>query len=286
MAPLRAALSARYPQLNLPAPCLRPPDILAEDPKEDGIKKTRQNSPRGWKAERDVSSPLGTNSADGIFALRWDFNLWLIPTKSFHVPTSAAAFEEPGNVCLWKWWLPSPSRSCLPKPRGEENKSQNHLHLFPLTDFLTGFCLLQALSLAWALLREASCVIQGCREVTIWAIETAQCLLRVKCPAKWGRCCLVTIYNPCNNMCSQYFLISRAELESLMSGVFGFAILCLQLLFKILVYFVAWGNANTLFCLFVRIEPKCWAGYYLPTFLSPGKSFPCTHEENEWWGKH
>lgn len=99
----------------------------------------------------------------------------------------------------------------MPKPQGEESKSQNHLHLFTLTDFLTDFGSLQALSLAWSLLRGASCGFHGCREIAIWTIETAQCLLRVKCPAKWGRCCLVTIYNLCNNMCCWYCLIAKAE---------------------------------------------------------------------------
>lgn len=174
------------------------------------LKRLKQNSPWGWKARRDV---LATGNKFCWWHLYTEVgcNLWLIHTKSFHVPTSAAVFEETGNVCFWKWWMPSSSRSCLPKPQGEEGKSQNHLHLFALADFLTDFGWLQALSLAWSVLREACCGFQGCREIAIWVIETAQCLLGVKCPAKWGRCCLVAIYNLSNNMCNWYYLIPWAE---------------------------------------------------------------------------
>lgn len=96
---------------------------------------------------------------------------------------------------------------------GERRVNPRNTSTFPLADFLRDFRLLQALSLAWSVLREASCGFQGCRESAIWVIETAPCLVGIKCPAKWGKCCLVTIYNLYNNTRNWYYLISLAELK-------------------------------------------------------------------------
>lgn len=125
------------------------------------------------------------------------------------------------------------------------------------------------------------CRFQGCREIAIWAIETAQCLLRVKCPAKWGRCCLVTIYNHV-----QYVQLVLSDIRS-QTESWRLWVLVLPFSAYSLDYFSRFWCSMRKCKLYSVCLSRLSQNVELVIclqFLSPGKSFPCTSEEYERWG--